>query len=71
MKEADRNGHKTAAVQEREAYADPAYLELLDGLKAAVEAEETLRWRLVSAQAAIEIFRTMEASNRTVDKAAR
>ena len=57
-------------AQEREAYAAPEYAELLKGLQAAVEAEETLRWRLVSAQAAVEVWRSQEASNRAMDRAA-
>ena len=61
---------KTAVSQEADAYADPQYLALLDGLKAAVHGEEALRWRMVEAQAAIEVWRSMEASNRMLDKAA-
>lgn len=57
------------AAQEREAYADPEYRALLDGLKAAVEAEETLRWGLVAAQARVEIWRTEQANNRVMDRA--
>lgn len=61
----------SAAGQERDAYAHPDYLALLDGLKAAVEVEETLRWNLIAAQARIEIWRSQEASNRTQDKVMR
>ena len=57
------------AAAETEAYADPVYLEVLKGLQAAVEAEETLRWGLVSAQARIDVWRSQEASNRAFDKA--
>jgi len=60
---------KSEAAAETEAYADPVYLEVLKGLQAAVEAEETLRWGLVSAQARIDVWRSQEASNRTFDKA--
>ena len=60
---------KSAVSQEADAYADPQYLALLDGLKAAVHGEEALRWRMVEAQAAIEIWRSTEASNRMIDKA--
>jgi len=58
-------------AQERYAYAHQEYRSLLEALKTAVEEEETLRWRLVSAQAAIEIWRTTSANERTIDKAAR
>ena len=56
--------------QEREAYADPEYIGLLVALKVAVEAEETLRWRLVSTQAAVDVWRSQNASNRQIDRAA-
>lgn len=59
---------KSAAVAEIEAYADPAYVEILKGLEAATEAEETFRWGLVSAQARIDVWRSQEASNRAFDK---
>lgn len=59
---------KSAAVAEIEAYADPAYVEILKGLEAATEAEESLRWGLVSAQARIDVWRSTEASNRAFDK---
>ena len=61
---------QTAAAQEREAYASEAYRTQLEGLKVAVEQEEGFRWQLITAQAAIEVYRTMEASNRRLDKAA-
>jgi len=69
MKTAMQNGVKTVAAAEIEAYADASYLEVLKGLQAAVEAEETLRWGLVSAQARIDVWRSTEASNRAMDKA--
>ncbi len=59
---------KSAAVAEIEAYAAPAYVEILKGLEAATEAEESLRWGLVSAQARIDVWRSTEASNRAFDK---
>jgi len=62
---------KAIGAQEREAYADVAYIELLSSLRAAVEQEEALRWRLVAAQAACEVWRSMEASGRLQDRAAR
>jgi hypothetical protein len=70
MKEAMAQGRaKTAAAAEVEAYSDHAYVEVLKGLQAAVEAEETLRWGLVSAQARIDCWRSTEASNRVMDRA--
>lgn len=70
MKAALADGRaKSAVVAEIEAYADAAYIEVLKGLEAATEAEETLRWGLVSAQARIDVWRSQEASNRAFDKA--
>lgn len=57
-------------AQEREAYAHPEYETVLKGLKAAVEQEEALRWRLISAQTAVDIWRSQEASNRAIDRSA-
>lgn len=57
-------------AQEREAYADKEYIGLLAALQTAVEREEMLRWRLVSAQTAVDVWRSMNASNRMVDRAA-
>ena len=57
------------AAKEMEAYATDDYIKLLEGLKEAVEVEETLRWKLIAAQARIEIWRSQEATNRTIDRA--
>ena len=59
---------KTVTDRENQAYSHPEYLELLEGLKAAVEKAEGLRWMLVAAQARIDVFRTQEASNRSLDR---
>lgn len=69
MQEAQVDGHQTAAAQEREAYADDRYQVLLQGLKAAVEAEEEVRWGLVAAQARIDVWRSQESSKRQEIKA--
>tara|TARA_R110000868_G_scaffold119068_2_gene315474 strand:- start:13460 stop:13789 length:330 start_codon:yes stop_codon:yes gene_type:complete len=71
MKDALKLGIESAAAQEREAYADPAYHQLLKGLAAAIEAEETLKWQMESARLDIEIWRSREATNRTQDGAHR
>ena len=70
MKEAEVAGHKTVNAQEREAYADGGYEQHLKALQVAVEAEETLRWKLVAAEAAVEVWRSQEASNRRMDRSA-
>ena len=56
-------------AQEREAYAHPEYLELLLGIKQAVQIEEKLRWDLIAAQARVEIYRTQQANLRAEGRA--
>lgn len=68
MRKAEREGQKTASLQERDAYADPEYMEVLDGLQAATEEEERLRWLMTAAEARIEVWRTLESSRRTERK---
>lgn len=58
----------TIADKESFAYSHPEYLEVLDGLKQAVEEAERLRWMLVAAQARIDVWRSQEASNRNIDR---
>lgn len=65
------SGEKTSAAQETEAYSHPDYIKHLAGLQAAVEAEEQLRWQMVATEAAVEVWRSQEASNRATDRAAR
>ena len=59
---------KTVTDRENQAYAHPEYQALLKGLQAAVEAAEELRWKLIAAQARIDVYRTQEASNRAMDR---
>ena len=59
-----------ANAREQYAYSHADYLTLLDGLKAAVETEEALRWQMVAAQARVEVWRSEEASARAIDRAA-
>jgi hypothetical protein len=62
-----RSCNTVISAQERDAYAHPEYIELLKGLQAAVEQEETIRWSLIAAQARIEVWRSQEATNRSQD----
>lgn len=71
MKAAESKGFAAIGAQEREAYADPDYQQVLEALRAAIEEEESLRWLLVGAQAKIEVWRSTEASNRMMDRGAR
>lgn len=59
---------KSLGAQECEAYAHKDYQDLLLGLKDAIEIEEKFRWDLIGAQARIEIWRSQEASNRSIDR---
>lgn len=68
MRDAEAKGHQTSASQEREAYSHPEYVELLQGLKAAVAEEERLRWLLIACQAKIECWRSVESSRRVEAK---
>jgi hypothetical protein len=69
MREADRLGFKTAAAQEREAYSSEEYVEFLDGLQEAVEAEERLRYDLRAIEMEAEVWRTRRADERFEKKA--
>lgn len=51
-------------AQERDAYSHSDYIALLEGLKAAVEVEESIRWGLIAAQAKVDVWRSQEASAR-------
>lgn len=66
MKDAMLRNIDTAAAQEREAYADKEYRQLLQGLAEAIEQEETLKWQIEAARLEIEIWRTREATERMV-----
>jgi hypothetical protein len=57
---------KTQAGKEAYAYAHDEYIALLDGLKVAIETEETVKWQMIAAQARIEVWRTQQANNRTI-----
>lgn len=62
---------KTIADREAFAYSHDDYLQVLDGLASAVEAEELFRWKMKAAELQVEIWRSQEASNRTIDRTAR
>jgi hypothetical protein len=66
-----KSSAKSVAAAEVDAYADPEYIGLLDGLKEAVECEEKIKWMLTAAQLKVEIWRSLEATNRSVDNHAR
>jgi hypothetical protein len=68
MKEALVKGYEAANAQEREAYSHPDYIELLEGLAAAIEIEESLKWKLEAAKMRTEIWKTEEYTNKKTDR---
>ena len=69
MKDALTKGIEAANAQEREAYAHPEYVALLQGLAAAIEQEETIKWGMEAARMRCDIWRTEQANERTLVKA--
>lgn len=65
------SSEKTSAAAETFAYDHADYVAHLEGLREAVAIEEELRWKLIAAQAAIEVWRSTEASNRSMDRGTR
>ena len=55
-------------AQERYAYADPEYIEVIEGLRAAIALEEEYRWKLIAAQALVEVWRSLSANQRAEAK---
>lgn len=55
-------------AQERNAYSSPDYEAHLLAIKEAVEIEEELRWKLVAAQAMVEVWRSLSANQRAEAK---
>ena len=64
-----RSMETAIGAQEREAYAHPEMVELLNGLKSAVEIEEKLKWDITAAELRVEIWRTEQANNRAEGRA--
>ena len=55
-------------AQERNAYSHPDYEQHLLAIKEAVEIEEELRWKLIAAQAMVEVWRSLSANKRAEAK---
>jgi len=62
-------GTEVLGKQETYAYAHPEYIEILEGIRQAVEKEEKYRWLMTAAQARIEVWRTEQYSARMEIKA--
>jgi len=65
MKDALARGYEAVNAQEREAYSDPEYLEVLRGIKEATAEEEELRWKLEAAKMRVDVWRTEQATARS------
>ena len=57
---------KTVAEREAYAYAHTEYIQVIEGLRDATEIEEKHRWALISLQLEIEVWRSMNANQRTM-----
>jgi len=66
---ASQAGTEVLGKQETFAYAHPEYIEILEGIREAVEREERFRWLMTAAQARIEVWRTEQYSARMEVKA--
>lgn len=62
---------KTVGDKESYAYSHADYVALLEGLKVAVEAEEHLRYKMKAAELQVEIWRSKNANNRSIDRVVR
>jgi hypothetical protein len=67
----NQSTEKTVNAREQYAYSHDEYLALLDGLKAAIEVEEKLKWEMQMAQARVEVWRSEQANNRNQDRTMR
>jgi cytochrome c biogenesis protein ResB len=66
---ASQAGTEVLGKQETFAYAHADYIEILEGIRQAVEREERFRWLMTAAQARIEVWRTEQYSARMEMKA--
>ena len=55
-------------AQERNAYAHPKYMAHIEAMPIAVQEEEEYRWKLIAAQAAVEVWRSLSANQRAEAK---
>ena len=64
MQEAQSKGVKTGQERESYAYAHAEYIELLDGLRVAVEKAESFRCRMILAEKRVNIWQSKQANGR-------
>jgi len=60
--------YRTGQERESYAYSNSEYLQILDGLKEAVEIEEKEKFMIIAAQLKVEVWRTQQANNRQESK---
>lgn len=60
----------SAAMKESDALANPAYIKLIGERGEAIRKQTYLKTRLKAEELVCDVFRTLEASNRRVDRAA-
>jgi hypothetical protein len=65
MKDALARGYEAVNAQEREAYSDSEYLDVLRGIKEATAEEEEIRWKMEAAKMRIEVWRSEQATARS------
>jgi len=68
MTAAELQGVKSLGAQEVYAYSHAEYIEVLEGLRVAVEREEYLALQIKAAQLRIDLFRTEQATQRAERK---
>lgn len=56
--------HKSSTAQEREARASKEYMQVIEGLREAVEIQEKKRWELELTKMRFEAWRTNQATQR-------
>ena len=66
-----RSTENTIGGQEKAAYASEEYQNLCKAIGEATEQAESLKWRLESARMRFELYRTLEASNRNIERLTR
>ena len=62
-------GTEVLGKQETYAYAHADYIEILEGIRQAVETEEKYRWLMTAAQARISVWQTEQYNSRMEMKA--
>ncbi len=61
---------KTESAKESYAYAHEEYQDHLQSIRIAIQEYESIRWKMIAAQAKIDVWRSLESSARMLDKAA-